>query len=706
MFKSKIIFAVLLALLAVSTVHALESKDFFAELVSNEVNLNSGQAIFKFCNPTVSDFSGSQIRGLNFDFVEKANSIKTYDVYMLQTTKEVIKVSDKCINQTENIAKNMTKTTICNEWSTKNVTIEHKEWIDIDMLKSSDKLYSTNCSYIKLETKFKKSSYQEPVSIDWIPAFDYGVYSFDYKDWAWFNATWTYRVKVPINSSVITNVSNAKTYIEFDTASLISAGKMNASCKDIRITNETDYVLTPDKIMNCSSATTNFWINMPLVKAENTSYIYIYYGNPNAEILEDYDAVWTDAIELEPLEDNLASTNVWEKVNSYNHTATANTNALTTTGIFNAGFDVDSTDYYYNLDNTYGAVVSDSISKYGVSVCGFLKADTNDWSAQGTQHMFQFEVDANDRYFLRYDTSDVFTYSHKGSGTGKSGSSGSSVIDTTDWFMWCAVVDRASSIGEIFIDGDNIVNVTGLTAFTTNTGDMYWVENAGLNAEWDGQTDHNFIINRTMSRAEIKLLSGQMNKNLFEIGSEETQAGATFLFADFIAPTPANNSNVYATYVFFNITFNTSSPVTWALLNVTNQTTMTYNMTINNVLNVSYLNVSLTNPYNYSYVVYLKNNDTNELTTGKRFFNAFFGTTCPACPIVNETFVTIYSEDCYKVDSDLEKEFPDWNVTSKFEQGDIIGAGKDFLHDYWFYILLVILLIFLLLYVGMRVGMS
>ncbi|MCK5026511.1 MAG: DUF2341 domain-containing protein, partial [Nanoarchaeota archaeon] len=73
-----------------------------------------------------------------------------------------------------------------------------------------------------------------------------------------------------------------------DTASLISEGKMQADCDDIRFTDsdettELSYWLESD----CNTANTKVWIKVPSLAASSTRTIYMYYGNAGASSASD-----------------------------------------------------------------------------------------------------------------------------------------------------------------------------------------------------------------------------------------------------------------------------------------------------------------------------------------------------------------------------------------------------------------------------------
>ena len=80
----------------------------------------------------------------------------------------------------------------------------------------------------------------------------------------------------------------------FDTLSLISQGKMNSTCKDIRFSdssrNELPYYLDQ---ASCNSLKTKIWVRVPSISASRNTTIYMYYGNPSAESKSDINTIFS-----------------------------------------------------------------------------------------------------------------------------------------------------------------------------------------------------------------------------------------------------------------------------------------------------------------------------------------------------------------------------------------------------------------------------
>lgn len=98
---------------------------------------------------------------------------------------------------------------------------------------------------------------------------------------AWFNDSWAYR-----QTSLITNSGSAQTNynlkLTVDTATLVTASKMQSDCDDIRVTDETGNLLKFwIEPTTCNTSATIVWLKVPSVVV-GTMDIYFYYGNPAA----------------------------------------------------------------------------------------------------------------------------------------------------------------------------------------------------------------------------------------------------------------------------------------------------------------------------------------------------------------------------------------------------------------------------------------
>ncbi|MBI4973060.1 DUF2341 domain-containing protein [Candidatus Roizmanbacteria bacterium] len=97
---------------------------------------------------------------------------------------------------------------------------------------------------------------------------------------AWLDDHWGYRQTVAITNSGVAQ-TDFQVQVTVDTATLITAGKMQSDCDDIRLTDVSGKIL-PYWISNCNNASTKIWPKVPSIPTSGTI-IYLYYGNPSAQ---------------------------------------------------------------------------------------------------------------------------------------------------------------------------------------------------------------------------------------------------------------------------------------------------------------------------------------------------------------------------------------------------------------------------------------
>lgn len=97
---------------------------------------------------------------------------------------------------------------------------------------------------------------------------------------AWYDDSWAYRQAI-----TVTNSGSAQTNFEkmfkIDTSTLVTAGKLQTNCNDLRLTNQAGKLLKHYISNGCNSTFTSVWVIIDSLPA-NTSTVYMYYGNPSA----------------------------------------------------------------------------------------------------------------------------------------------------------------------------------------------------------------------------------------------------------------------------------------------------------------------------------------------------------------------------------------------------------------------------------------
>ncbi len=106
---------------------------------------------------------------------------------------------------------------------------------------------------------------------------------------AWYNSSWLYRRSLSVGNSG-TELTNEDVLIEYDTAALVTAGKLQSDCDDLRFVDSDDSTALAYWVEGgCNTSTTHIWVRVPTLPSGGKT-IYMYYGNGSATNAEE---TWT-----------------------------------------------------------------------------------------------------------------------------------------------------------------------------------------------------------------------------------------------------------------------------------------------------------------------------------------------------------------------------------------------------------------------------
>ena len=105
----------------------------------------------------------------------------------------------------------------------------------------------------------------------------------------WMNSSWLYRKAISVANSG-SELINEEVLITIDTATLVTAGKIQNDCDDLRFTDSDESTALVYWVEGgCNTSATQVWVKIPTLTAGGKT-IYMYYGNPSATNLEE---AWT-----------------------------------------------------------------------------------------------------------------------------------------------------------------------------------------------------------------------------------------------------------------------------------------------------------------------------------------------------------------------------------------------------------------------------
>ncbi len=248
-------------------------------------------------------------------------------------------------------------------------------------------------------------------------------------EWAgWMNKSWPYRMPINISENLGVNLTNYQVNISVDTKSLISQGKMNGSCNDIRFVNSSNDELSFWLESGCNTTDTKVWVKLPLLQGSAKQTIYMYYGYKQAGSKSNISSTYEIVGEAGTIDTD----HNWKTVNfNYMYSEapvvfadamTYNDNAKMSARI-NAtrkgGFDV-RVEEYHNLDGPHGTEIFGWVAlKNGSWIIGNLRADVGTDSIDSNYKTVNFGFDFGSTPAV---ISDIQSYNEGGdSGTAEAG---------------------------------------------------------------------------------------------------------------------------------------------------------------------------------------------------------------------------------------------------------------------------------------------
>ncbi|MDY6771291.1 MAG: DUF2341 domain-containing protein, partial [Candidatus Nanohaloarchaea archaeon] len=99
---------------------------------------------------------------------------------------------------------------------------------------------------------------------------------------------WSYRKPITVTEQAGTTLNNYPVKVTVDTGALISAGKLQSDCGDLRFWSPTHGTLDYwHASSECNTATTTVWVELPRLDKSAESTIYMYYGSEQADSQRD-----------------------------------------------------------------------------------------------------------------------------------------------------------------------------------------------------------------------------------------------------------------------------------------------------------------------------------------------------------------------------------------------------------------------------------
>ncbi len=132
---------------------------------------------------------------------------------------------------------------------------------------------------------------------------------------------WRYYQPLTIQNPGNAPLLDVQVRFELNTGALVSAGKLQASAADLRITDAACNLL-PFYVDSAATSTTNgIWVRVPAIPANDSVILQVYYGNAGAGAYANGDSTF---IFFDDFSASAVDTNKWEAIGGYTQFATVN----------------------------------------------------------------------------------------------------------------------------------------------------------------------------------------------------------------------------------------------------------------------------------------------------------------------------------------------------------------------------------------------
>lgn len=310
---------------------------------------------------------------------------------------------------------------------------------------------------------------------------------------SWFDNNWLYRQGITVTNSTGGTLTNMQKLFTINTSTLISAGKLQSNCADLRFINQKSEVLPYYVASGCNTTTTKVWVLIPSLPT-STSTVYMYYGNPSAtqgsnssqfDNLVGLAGYWT-------LNDAAGSTATDSSVNENNGTATG-----TTIGSGKYGNDRSfngTTDY---VEVPYTAVHNPS-SNFTLEAWAYVTGGAGTYRAVITSR----DASSSRGYIIYAGSNDQWQF-----WTGRSPSAGWNQLDSNvavTLNQWTHIVGTFDgSVMKIYINGVLANTSSGIT-FSPNSVKPFRIGADGTGGQYfPGQVDDVRIYNTMRTASQI-----------------------------------------------------------------------------------------------------------------------------------------------------------------------------------------------------------
>lgn len=319
----------------------------------------------------------------------------------------------------------------------------------------------------------------------------------------WWNNDWACRQELIIdNSSGASVMNNYQVLLKFNTAELISDGRMQADCSDLRFIDSNNETILNFYIEEgtCNSDKTRIWLKVPFIPSFNSKSVYIYYNNEASDTASSLENTFIDEINGDsplildlPLNEGLG-------IEAFDYSGLANNADINNASWVNGKF--DNALEFNGLNSHLGIANSASLNPSEITIAAWVKWQTDPSTGNNWASIVNKNVDSQYRlHHNRLNTAFEFAI--------RTNNGGRWVISETEpvegiWYFVVGTYDGSEL--KIYIDGE-------LEGTTSHSGPINssntWLaigQRTSGDRQFEGLIDKVQIYNKALGDEEINLL--------------------------------------------------------------------------------------------------------------------------------------------------------------------------------------------------------
>ncbi|HOZ53095.1 MAG TPA: DUF2341 domain-containing protein [bacterium] len=348
------------------------------------------------------------------------------------------------------------------------------------------------------------------VEISWTKKFNRlgrVILSKHFTDWAkidlgptiWWDNNWNCRQNIIIdNSSASQSFSNYQLLLTFNTAELISQGKIKSDCSDIRIVDYSGNVELPHWIepSTCNTVETKIWTKVSTITNSANNNIYLYYNNSLADSVSATSSVFVREINggliLDFSMDEGAGSIVEDS--SGNNNAGSISGASREIGLLNDSLRFDGINDYVNVSDSASLNMTDEIT-----LASWVRWNIN--PASGAQWSSIINKNVDNQYRLHHSSNNSsFEFAIRTSAGNRWAASSAPPLQGV-WQFVVGTYDGATL--KIYVNGQLSGQATWSGNLVTSNSDLRLGSRSSNDRYFNGNIDKTQIYNKALLAEEI-----------------------------------------------------------------------------------------------------------------------------------------------------------------------------------------------------------